>query len=109
MNMAKASRADLDAAVDLATAFDTIRYGYEPGESETFFDEDDPASCQRALKHLLATCERGSLFRVVWGMRVLLDPVNQVVNPDSDILELHPRFNAEGGAAETTSNQPNSQ
>lgn len=92
MRMAKASREDIDAAMTLSSAFDTIRYGYEPGEAENFFDVDDPASCQRTLKHLLAICERGSLMRVIWGLAVLIDPANQVVDPDSSVLELHPRF-----------------
>jgi hypothetical protein len=28
----------------------------------------------------------------VWGMTVLLDPRNEIVDPDADTLEIHPKF-----------------
>lgn len=101
MKMAKASEDDLKMAGDLAQAFDSLtqRWGASmpdaiakppKGDDAEEFDRDDDEQCGRALRHLLDITERGSLFRVVWGMLVLLDPANKIVDPDADTLEHHP-------------------
>lgn len=101
MKMAKASEADLRMAMQLCGAFDLLGQRFLPcmpeaieelaedDESERF-DRDDDAQCGRALRHLLEIAERGSLMRVIWGMAVLLDPENRMVDPAADTLELHP-------------------
>lgn len=101
MTMAKASEEDLRMAMDLSNALDSLGHRFLPTmppeierlegreDSETF-DRDDDAQCGRALRHLLEITERGSLMRVVWGMAVLLDPANKVVDPSSSSLEHHP-------------------
>jgi hypothetical protein len=33
-------------------------------------------------------------MRVVFGMAVVLDPRNEVVDPDADTLEIHPKYAA---------------
>lgn len=103
--MAKASRADLDAAHALDRAFESLlRYRHEPAEqdgeeSEQRFDIDDPASCRRVVERLLAIAKRGSLMRVVMGLDVLLDPRNEIVDPDLDYLAPHPKAVAAFAAA----------
>jgi len=99
MKMAKASKQDIDAAVDLAGVLGNVDKGYYPAapdsddpDEPTFFDADDP-------EHLRAFYDRvkgcldaapGGLFRVVWGSHTLLR--NDLVDPDLDHLELHPRI-----------------
>lgn len=105
VKMAKASRADLDAAFALHRAFEyLLSYGYEPAESEDDereqrFDIDDHESCRRVLDRLLAIARRGSLMRVVMGLDVLLDPRNEIVDPDLDYLAPHPKALAAFAAA----------
>jgi len=101
MKMAKASEADLDMAIDLAAALDDLTHRWcatmpeaaqklEGDEDSEPFDRDDDEQCGRALRHLLDTVDRGSLFRVVWGMSVVLDPRNRCVDPAADTIEHHP-------------------
>lgn len=99
MKMAKASEADLDMAIELCCAIDAIT-GNWPTMPDWFdrmadgdaapFDCDDDGQCGMVLRYLIATAERASLSRVVWGMKVLLAPSNKVVDPDADTLEHHP-------------------
>jgi hypothetical protein len=101
MKMAKASEADLRMAMDLCSALDLLGQRFIPCMPEAIeqlgpdderepFDSDDDAQCGRAMRHLLEIAERGSLMRVVWGMAVLLDPANRMVDSDADTLERHP-------------------
>ena len=105
MKMAKANRADLEAAMDLAGAFEAITNRWAPtvpaaiemledGREMERFDLDDADQCRRVLEHLLHVANRGSLSRVVFGMSVLLDPRNRCVDPDADTLEIHPQAEA---------------
>ena len=105
MKMAKASQADLAMAVDLATAFEHLTSRWNAALPEGMqkppdsgaqdvdierFDSDDDKQCGRVLRHLLDIVNRGSLFRVVWGMLVLLDPANRCVDPSADSIQHHP-------------------
>jgi|688.fasta_scaffold01261_16 hypothetical protein len=109
MKMAKATQADLDMAVSLANAFESLTCRWEPAlpeemqkasESEDqdanieLFDDNDDKQCGRVLRHLLDIVNRGSLFRVVWGMLVLLDPANRCVDSNAATIEHHPDANA---------------
>lgn len=104
MKIAKANKADLDMAVDLAAALDTLGHRWCPAMPEGAedvdqlgqnsgqepFDRDDDEQCGRALRHLLDVANRGSLFRVVMGLCVVLDPRNKCVDPAADTIEHHP-------------------
>jgi hypothetical protein len=103
MKMAKASKEDLDMAFDLAGALDSLTQRWSPTMPEAIeltdneddhedFDRDDDAQCGRALRHLLDIVERGSIFRVVMGLAVVLDPKNKCVDPDADTIEHHPEL-----------------
>jgi hypothetical protein len=105
MKMAKASQADMDMALELVSALEVLGQQWVPcmpeaiekleadDESEPFNCYDDE-QCGRALRHLLQLTKRASLSRVVWGMHVLLDPDNKMVDPDADTLEHHPETKA---------------
>jgi hypothetical protein len=110
MKMAKASQEDLDMGADLCAAFSTLTDRWCPAMPEPVqrvregweiehFDSDNDEQCGRALRHLLGIVERGSLFRVVMGMSVVLDPRNQCVDPAADVLEHHPLTKAGRAAA----------
>lgn len=98
MKMAKASEADLQMAMDLASMLEALGHRHCPSmpavisrnDGEEDFDLDDADQCSRALRVLLETADRGSLFRVVWGAAVMLDPRNRCVDPDADVIEHHP-------------------
>jgi hypothetical protein len=105
MKMAKANNADLDAALELVGAMDAItgRWGAlmpeaiakPEGISENeYFDPDNAEQCIRLVAYLRELANRGSLMRVVFGMVVVLDPRNEVVDPDADTLEIHPKYAA---------------
>lgn len=96
MKMARASKADLDAALDVSKIIEQLEQGYMPSsdESEDYerFDSDDREQCQRALRAILDAAAEGSMFRVTFGMTVVLDPRNELLDPAADTLELHPKL-----------------
>uniref|UniRef100_UPI00402B12BA hypothetical protein n=1 Tax=Methylomonas sp. PHL2-19 TaxID=3438878 RepID=UPI00402B12BA len=102
MKMAKANPADLDMALELVYALEAIssRYGAtmpekiakpQDDEDDTEpFSVDDSENCRRVCEYLIRLARSASLFRVVMGMTVLLDPTNKVVDPTASTLEHHP-------------------
>lgn len=97
MKMAKASEADMQMAMDLANALEAYeRYRCFPEalrpdpDDLAPFDEDNGEHCREAMEHLLKLVRSASLTRVVFGMAVLLDPRNKMVDPEADTLEHHP-------------------
>jgi hypothetical protein len=93
MKMARASEIDLEAALDVSRILEELGKGYMPsdGEHVEWFDREDPAQCQRALGALLDAAAKGSIFRVTFGMTVVLDPRNELLDPAADTLEKHPK------------------
>lgn len=99
MKMAKASQADMDAAIKITSILEAIDRGFMPtdlcGEdSDEWFESDNPENCMRVIQALIEAGRQGSLSRVTWDMYVLLDPANKLVDPDADTLEHHPERNA---------------
>ena len=96
MKMARASKADLDAALGVSNIIEQLEQGYMPSTDDSDgleqFDSEDREQCQRVLAAILDAAEKGSLFRVTFGMAVVLDPRNELLDPASDILELHPKL-----------------
>jgi hypothetical protein len=96
MKMARASEADVDAALEVTRILDDLLKRYMPSsgsdEGIVWFDQDDPDQCQIALGRLLDAARKGSMFRVVFGMAVLLDPRNELLDPDADMLARHPKI-----------------
>ena len=98
MKMAKASEADLDMAMELSSALDDLTRHWRPtgpekaqnSDDSEDFDIDDREQCQRVLNYLLDVAGRASISRVVFGLKVLLDPRNKCVDPDADTIEHHP-------------------
>lgn len=109
MKMAKASQADIEMAMELANALEALssRWGAtmpqkiaEAALGVTAFCIDDPEHCRRVCEYLINLGRSASLFRVVMGMAVVLDPRNELLDPDADTLEAHPRIQAALSAIE---------
>jgi hypothetical protein len=98
VKMAKASEADLNMAMDLANVLDDIERGYfptklsdDPSSDETeWLDTNDREQYARLVFGLKLMLNRGSIFRVIWGMAVVCDPDNKCIDPDADTIEHHP-------------------
>ena len=102
MKMAKASEADLEMAMELASALEALssRWGATMPEKiakpqrdedeDEGFSLDDDENCRRVCEYLIRLTRSASLFRVVWGAAVMLDPANKLVDPDADTIEHHP-------------------
>ena len=100
MKMDKASERDINAAGDAMSVLSDISRGYYPKRDgdeckDMFFDEEDPKHLRKFYDLMNATLEaaQGWPTRVIGGMcYVILFDKNQIVDPDADVLELHPRF-----------------
>lgn len=102
MKMARASLKEAEAAVRLANVLEAVAKNHYPpaydesnnvidDEAEPIFFDADDVDHLRAFHDRVMDCLDGGLFRVTFGMLVLLDPKNEVVDPDEDALELHPK------------------
>lgn len=113
MKMAKPSQVDIDAAGDLMSILTDIDKGYYPerGAKEgapTWFDEEDPEHLRAFYDAVKATLERGPGYpgRVIGGMcYVIMWEKNEIVDPESDTIDLHPRLVKALEAAESAADQ----
>ncbi len=87
MKMTKPNDADFAMAFELADALESL---CENHDSEAF-SLDDEEQCRRVCEYLIRLTRSASLGRIVMGMSVVCDPDNEVIDPDSDVLELHPK------------------
>lgn len=100
MRMAKATPADVNAAISIACIIEGLHKGYYPSAEDgapTWFDEDD-AEHLRFLFDTLMHLSRpvgGGLSRVAGGMHTILH--NDILDPDDDCLALHPRLSTPSG------------
>lgn len=96
MKMARASEADIEAAFKVCQILDQLDKRYMPSDDDRedteFFDRDDAEQCQKVVGMLLDATRHTSLFRVVLGMSVVLDPRNELLDPDTDTIEMHPKI-----------------
>lgn len=96
MKMARASDEDMDAAFKVCQILDQLDKRYMPSDDDSeeleFFDRDDAEQCQKIVGMLLDATSSTSLFRVVFGMAVVLDPRNELLDPDADTIEMHPKI-----------------
>lgn len=100
MKMAKASDRDIDAAGNAMSVLQDISSGYYPARSDeentpVHFDEDNKDHLRLFYDRINETLDAspGWPGRVIGGMcYVILYDKNQIVDPSSDCLELHPKF-----------------
>lgn len=99
MKIARADEKDIDAGLKLLALLDTVSSGYYPSTGN---DEDDPTHFDPDNKdHLAQLWKRldnifdsapGFQGRIIFGGVTLLDPRNEVVDPDDDCIALHPKL-----------------
>lgn len=102
MKVARADRQDLDAAMTLMGLLDTVSSGYYPSDTADaeddplFFDTEDPEHLAQLWKRLKACLDAAPGFqgRVIFGAATMMDPRNEVIDPDDDCLSLHPKLKA---------------
>lgn len=103
MKMAKASERDIDAAGELMSLLNDISSGYypvrtgDPEDTPNYFDEDDPEHLRMFYNRVSALLDKAPGFhgRVIGGMcYVILFGKNEIVDPEADTLELHPKLAA---------------
>lgn len=101
MRMAKASEADMQALLDVVNILEQMAKGWMPEvEDDTaedkpddeHFDANDSEHCKYVVGMLMRADRRGGLFRAAFGLTVLLHPKNELVDPDLDHIEKHPRI-----------------
>lgn len=90
MMMARSSSSDIEACMALAGLLNALADGYFNDEDWSPFDQDDGDDCRKAIARILELHDCGSMLRVVWGMATLCRPENAVIDPDADVLRLHP-------------------
>lgn len=105
MKMAKASKADMEMALKLCNALEAIDRRFFPEGAEGDNDPDDfhlgdDEHCGMALRHIYDILQGGSIGRVIWGMYVVMDPTNKIIDQDASTLELHSEFAAAEADAE---------
>lgn len=93
MKMARASQEDRECANQVASVLEALDQGFMPncitaGDDIEWFDIDDSDQCRRIVERLLDIGTQGSVFRVTFGMDVVLD--SDLLDPDADTLEPHP-------------------
>jgi hypothetical protein len=97
MKMAKASKQEIDAAIELINLLDEFHRGNLPDEDDEEiaserFDESNREHLHLFYERVMAIMEAnpGGMFRVVFGFATLMS--NDVVDPQLDYLDHHPRI-----------------
>lgn len=94
MKMARASQDDRECASQVAAVLEALDKGFMPdcisacGDDVEWFDIEDSSQCRRIVERLLDIGTHGSMFRVTFGMEVVLD--SDLLDPSSDTIEPHP-------------------
>ena len=100
MKMAKASTADIEMALELSRFVEDLVDGacpkqacVDPESDDIEWLENDPDEQHlKIIAALQGIARKGSIFRVTFGMSVLIDPRNELIDPTADTLEPHPKF-----------------
>lgn len=101
MKMAKASEYEIDMALKLSSILNNVESGDYPmpiddetdcEDEPTFFNPEDQEHLRVFYDRVMACMNAapGGLFRVVGGFHTLMH--NDIVDPNQDVLELHPRL-----------------
>jgi len=94
MRMAKADQSDMDAAYRIMNLLDSMSRGYYPSNEEgspTFFDSEDREHLQFLHQQIIEIAENSAgVSRVIGAAGILLNPQNNLIDPDDDCIELHP-------------------
>lgn len=104
LKMAKASKEDIDSAMRLLAIlqaieenefFPDLKPGDDISEAEPEDFDCDDRHHLRTFYEQVKECARrpaACLMRVIWGFDTLASTHNSIIDPDCDVLELHPRI-----------------
>jgi len=88
----------MEAALAMCRALESLEGGYLPDEMTEGQDEpvwyNESKHAAAVVEFMIGVQKRASLFRVCFGMTVLLDSQNEIVDQELSHLELHPRLRA---------------
>jgi hypothetical protein len=109
MRMAKPSERDIDAAGELMSLLHQLDRGDYPNLDEEadvpdWFDEDNPDHLRAFYDAVKSTVDKAPGYpgRVIGGMcYVIMYDKNEIIDPASDVIELHPKLAAALAAAES--------
>lgn len=96
MKTARATDADICAANTVVRIIGQLNggdlpvNGHDTDADTVEFDPSNPEQCRVALGLVLEAAKTGNLERVVFGMSLVLDPRNELLDPRADTLEKHP-------------------
>ena len=95
MKMAKASENDMEVSLSICKALDSLEDGQLPdemteGDDCVFYESDKHA--ELVVDYLVNLFKKASMFRVCFGMTVILDPANEMVDPNLSHIEFHPKI-----------------
>ena len=110
MKMAKASNADIEMALEVSQFIEELVDGYcpkqamDPDDTDDieWLDFDDREQLVRVIEALTKIAKKGSIFRVTFGMAVICDERNELLDPDSDVLEIHPKYRSKSEQSEVS-------
>lgn len=114
MKVSKATNQDVDAIFDIIGLLDIVRDGEMPNENE----ESDPKEnigkwallealdateeeyvsnkvnhfIRQALKRLLSIHSSAYPMRAAMNLSCFLEPSNEIIDPENNVLELHPKI-----------------
>lgn len=94
VKMAKASQADIDSVIELYQMLNAIEDCRPASDAVDEFEYKGYEGCETDLDYLVRASRKGGLFRVAFGMQVLVDARNEIVDPNVNHLELHPKIRA---------------
>jgi len=98
MKVARASQADMDAAMQLYQLLSAVDDGHFPPRND---DEDWPEFDEDCIDHLQSFLERAlnclnhppsGLMRVLMAASCALDPANKLYDPAKSYIDFHPRI-----------------
>jgi len=94
VQMARPSDRDIEEVFRLASALDHLDDECDPrDDGERDLDLSDGEQCREVLEHLMDLFPKsGGLMRVVFGMATICSPENEIIDPDSTVLRLHPKW-----------------
>lgn len=111
MKVAKATPEDVNAIFDILQALDAISEGEMPGDdneeiniglfdlldaldagAETYVSDNVNYFIRQALKYLLNIQSFSSPTRAAWNLSAFLNPENEIVDPESSTLKMHPKI-----------------
>jgi hypothetical protein len=95
MKMAKPSKRDIDAALNLMNILDRLSNDEHLTDDDEYFDQDDVTQLRKLYDSLIKLLDEAPGFhgRVIGGMCfVIMNEKNEVIDPDSDVIEFHPRI-----------------